>query len=255
MGGTEFLFLCGCALLAGWVDAIAGGGGLIQIPALLGAMPGAPIALALGTNKLSSFCGTATAVLRYRSLRFVNPREWVIAVGTALVGSGIGAFCATLLPGTVMKPLVMTLLLVVLAVTLKGSRRKEGLISEVLRPDGGRQVVLGGGAGVYDGLFGPGTGSFLIFFLVRWCHMDFVWASAAAKVVNLATNFGALGMFMGLGYVDYRAGVPMGACNVVGAWIGATMAGRVGPTLVRSVFLITVTGLLLKLAADYFMVG
>jgi uncharacterized protein len=171
------------------------------------------------------------------------------------VGSGIGAFFATALPGTVMKPLVMALLVVVLAVTLRGRKRNRGMTAEAVRPGNGRQVLLGSGAGIYDGFFGPGTGSLLIFFLVRWCHLDFVRASAAAKVVNLATNFGALGMFVGLGFVDYRAGLPMAVCNAAGAWIGATMAGRVGPTLVRSVFLVAVTGLLLKLTADYFMVG
>lgn len=255
MGVTELLFLCGCALLAGWVDAIAGGGGLIQIPALLGSMPGAPVALALGTNKLSSFCGTATAVVRYHSLRFVSPREWVVAVGGALIGSGIGALCATVLPGAVMKPLVMALLVAVLVATLAGHGRTTGMSGEAPQAGPGKQALLGGGAGVYDGLFGPGTGSFLIFILVRLCHLDFVRASAAAKVVNLATNFGALGMFVGLGFVDYRIGLPMAACNVAGAWVGATMAGRVGPRLVRSVFVVTVTGLLLKLAADYFTAG
>lgn len=246
------MFLCGCALLAGWVDAIAGGGGLIQIPALLTALPSAPVALVLGTNKLSSFCGTTTAVLRYHSLRFVNPGDWMVAVVAALVGSGVGAFCATAIPGAVMKPLVMALLLVVLVATLAKGVSDTSAPAAVRVPGTGGQVALGGGAGAYDGLFGPGTGSFLIFGLVRWCHLDYVRASAAAKVVNLATNFGALGMFIGLGFVDYRAGLPMAACNVLGAWLGATMAGRIGPALVRRVFLVTVAGLFVKLAADYF---
>lgn len=252
MGATEFLLLCGCALLAGWVDAIAGGGGLIQIPALLAALPSAPVALVLGTNKLSSFCGTTTAVLRYHSLRFVSPRDWVVAVVAALVGSGIGAFCATLVPGAVMKPAVMVLLLVVLVATLAKGPPNANTPTIARVPGTGEQAALGTGAGVYDGLFGPGTGSFLIFGLVRWCHLDYVRASAAAKVVNLATNFGALGVFIGLGFVDYRAGLPMAICNVLGAWLGATMAGRVGPVLVRRVFLVVVAGLFVKLVADYF---
>ncbi|MBX9632843.1 MAG: TSUP family transporter [Burkholderiales bacterium] len=252
MGATELLFLCACAILAGWVDAIAGGGGLIQIPALLAALPSAPVALVLGTNKLSSFCGTTTAVLRYHSLRFVNPGDWVVAVIAALCGSGIGAFCATAVPGAVMKPAVMVLLLLVLVATMVRGKPNVGVPSVARVPGAGGQAALGGGAGVYDGLFGPGTGSFLIFGLVRWCHLDYVRASAAAKVVNLATNFGALGMFVGLGFVDYRAGLPMAACNVLGAWLGATMAGRIGPLLVRRVFLVTVAGLFVKLAADYF---
>lgn len=252
MGVAELLFLCACAMFAGWVDAIAGGGGLIQIPALLAALPSAPIALVLGTNKLSSFCGTATAVLRYHSLRFVNARDWVVAVVAALAGSGIGAFCATVVPGALMKPTVMVLLLIVLVATLMKGAKPVTASTVARAPGTGGQAALGAGAGVYDGLFGPGTGSFLIFGLVRWCHLDYVRASAAAKVVNLATNFGALGMFIGLGFVDYRAGVPMAACNVLGAWLGATMAGRIGPVLVRRVLLVTVAGLFVKLAADYF---
>lgn len=253
MGQTDVLLLCAAALLAGWVDAIAGGGGLIQIPALLGTMSGAPVAVALGTNKLSSFCGTAMAVLRYRSLRFVNPRDWAVAVGGALLGSGIGALCATVVPSAVMKPLVMAMLVIVLVTTLRG--KGQVLTPQAARPNAFRQSLLGGGGGIYDGLFGPGTGSFLIVLLVRWCGLDFLRASAAAKVINLATNFGALAMFVGLGFVDYRAGVPMAACNVAGAWVGATMAGRVGPRLVRGVLLVTVVGLLAKLGADYLVDG
>jgi len=252
VGATELLLLCGCAVLAGWVDAIAGGGGLIQIPALLAALPSAPVAVVLGTNKLSSFCGTTTAVLRYHSLRFVSPRDWVVAVVAALAGSGIGAFCATVVPGATMKPAVMILLVVVLVATLAKGTPNASTPAVARVPGSGGQAALGVGAGVYDGLFGPGTGSFLIFGLVRWCHLDYVRASAAAKVVNLATNFGALGMFIGLGFVDYRAGLPMAVCNVLGAWLGATMAGRIGPVLVRRVFLVAVAGLFLKVVADHF---
>lgn len=252
MGATELLLLCGCAVLAGWADAIAGGGGLIQIPALLAALPSAPVALVLGTNKLSSFCGTTTAVLRYHSLRFVSPRDWGVAVVAALAGSGIGAFCATVVPGATMKPAVMVLLLIVLVATLAKGTPSASTPAVARVPGTGGQAALGVGAGVYDGLFGPGTGSFLIFGLVRWCHLDYVRASAAAKVVNLATNFGALGMFIGLGFVDYRAGLPMAVCNVLGAWLGATMAGRIGPVLVRRVFLVAVAGLFLKVVADHF---
>jgi hypothetical protein len=118
-------------------------------------------------------------------------------------------------------------------------------------PGRAAQCALGGGAGLYDGFFGPGTGSFLIYGLVRWGRLDFVKASAAAKVINLATNAGALGLFAGLGCVDYRVGMPMAACNIAGAWLGATMAGRFGPGMVRKAFVVVVVGLSLKLVTDW----
>jgi uncharacterized membrane protein YfcA len=249
----ETAFLCGAALLAGWVDAVAGGGGLIQVPALFAVFPAAPAALLLGTNKLSSCCGTAMAVARYRSLRFVAPRAWAVAVAAALLGSGAGAFVATRVPSALMRPVVIVLVLGVL-VSLLWSRGMTGPASQAHRQSGaGAQALLGGGAGLYDGFFGPGTGSFLIYFLVRWGRLDFVRASAAAKVINLATNASALGIFVGLGYVNYAAGVPMALCNIGGAWLGAGMVGRFGPVLVRRVFVVAVVALWVKLLADWLL--
>jgi uncharacterized protein len=251
----ELIFLCGCALLAGWVDAVAGGGGLIQIPALFGVFPGASPALLLGTNKLSSVCGTAMAVVRYRTLRFLEPGLWTVAVGAALIGAGVGALIATRVPSAFMRPAVLVLVLGVLAYMLWNRRALPLEIAEARVPGRGAQALLGSGAGLYDGFFGPGAGSFLIYFLVRWGKLDFVRASAAAKVINLATNAGALGLFAGLGYVDYEVGVPMAAFNVLGAWLGASMAGRFGPVLVRRVFVFVVAGLCVKLVVDLIRSG
>jgi uncharacterized protein len=246
----EIVVLCGCALLAGWVDAVAGGGGLIQVPALFGVFPGASPALLLGTNKLSSVCGTTMAVVRYRDLRFLDPRAWAVAVCAALIGAGVGALIATRVPSTFMRPAVLVLIVGVLAYMLWNRRALPTDSLEGRAPGRGAQALLGGGAGLYDGFFGPGTGSFLIYFLVRWGKLDFVKASAAAKVINLATNAGALGLFAGFGYVDYAVGVPMAAFNALGAWSGASMAGRFGPVLVRRVFVFVVAGLCAKLVLD-----
>jgi len=120
-------------------------------------------------------------------------------------------------------------------------------------PSRGTQAVLGGGAGMYDGLFGPGTGSFLILFLVRWGGMDFVRASAAAKAINLATNSGALGFFVFAHSLEYSVGLPMAVCNVLGAWIGSSMAGRFGPRLVRGVLFTVVAALCFKLLVELFL--
>ena len=248
----EIVFLSGCALVAGWVDAVAGGGGLIQIPALFGVFPGASPALLLGTNKFSSVCGTTVAVLRYRTLRFLEPGRWIVAVCAALAGAGAGALIATWVPSGFMRPAVLVLVVGVLAYMLWNRRVLPAEILEGRVPGSGTQALLGGGAGLYDGFFGPGTGSFLIYFLARWARLDLVRASAAAKVINLATNAGALGLFAGLGYVDYAVGAPMAAFNVLGAWLGASMAGRFGPVLVRRVFMIVVAVLCAKLILDLF---
>lgn len=242
-------------MVAGWVDAVAGGGGLIQIPALFGVFPGASPALLLGTNKFSSVCGTTVAVLRYRRLRFLEPGKWIVAVCAALAGAGAGALIATRVPSAVMRPAVLVLVVAVLVYMLWNGRALPAEVRGGRVPRRGTQALLGGGAGVYDGFFGPGTGSFLIYFLVRWASLDFVRASAAAKVINLATNVGALGLFAGLGYVDYAVGVPMAAFNVLGAWLGASMAGRFGPVLVRRVFVFVVAALCAKLIVDLFRGG
>ncbi len=246
------MLVCGAALLAGWVDAVGGGGGLIQIPALFAIYPVASPAMLLGTNKLSSCFGTAVALARYRSLRFVEPRRWLVAVGAALAGSAVGAFGATQVPAHLMRALVLGVVLAVLAymiinkALLTRSDRSEKL------PNAATQGALGAGAGFYDGLLGPGTGSFLILGLVRWCRMDLVRASAAAKVMNLATNVGALTFFVMAGSVDYRLGFPMATCNIVGAWVGASMAGRFGPRLVRLVLFLVVAVLSCKLLIELF---
>lgn len=247
----ELTVLCVCALLAGWVDAVAGGGGLIQIPALFGVFPMASPSLLLGTNKLSSFCGTSVAVLRYRALSLVQPRQWAIAVVTALAGSLAGAAIASVLPANLMRPIVILLVFAVLLFTLLGSRYGVMDSTRNILPGSGIQSATGTAAGLYDGFFGPGTGTFLIYGLVRWGRMDFVRASATAKVINFATNAGALGMFIVLGSVDYDVGLPMALCNVLGGWLGASMAGRLGPRFVRNVFIVVVLGLTVKLLSDW----
>ena len=243
--------LCVAALAAGWVDAVVGGGGLIQLPALLVFLPGAAPAEVLATNKLSSVFGTATAAWVY--VKRVRPdlRTALPMAAIALLGSAAGAACASLLPESVFRPLVLVLLVVVGAYTLR--RPALGEI-QALRFSGRRHLVgaLGAAAGIgfYDGIFGPGTGSFLVFALVALLGYSFVQASAKARIVNLATNLGALAVFVPQGAPIYGLGFAMAACNVVGGRLGATTAISRGSRFVRAVFLVVVGLLVVRLGVD-----
>jgi uncharacterized membrane protein YfcA len=235
--------------LAGWIDAIAGGGGLVQVPALMAGFPGVPVQALLGANKLSSVCGTGTALWRYRGLGLVRLRQWLPAVVAGLAGAVAGAGLAMLVPGTALKPLVLILVVMVLtwllmaAAFTRPAGRADGKVEQ-------GQWLLGVGVGVYDGFFGPGTGSFLVLALVRWFGLEPVTASAAAKCINLATNAGALAFFAASGSVLWAAAVPMAVCNVIGGWVGAGMAVRFGPRLVRGALVVVVLALVGKVFLD-----
>ena len=243
--------LCCAAALAGWVDAVSGGGGLIQLPALLIGLPGAAPAHVLATNKLSSVCGTTVATATY--YRRVRPdlRTALPMVAAAVVGSAAGAACASLIPSSAFRPLVLVLLVLVAVYTV---RRPDLGAAQKLRFSGHRHYVAAGLAalaiGFYDGIFGPGTGSFLTFAIVGLLGYSFLQASAKARMVNLATNVGALIVFFSQGAPRVGLGLTMGACNVAGGWLGAHTAITRGSRFVRTVFLTVVGGLVLRIAYD-----
>lgn len=257
MEPASLIALLAAAFFAGFVDAVAGGGGLIQVPALLGALPQAPTATVFGTNKLSSIFGTASATWRYLH-RVAVP--WSIVVPAALaafVFSFIGAASVAWFPPAIVRPAVLVLLVAVIAYTVwqpqVGLGEGQGWVSAQLRLAGA--LALGAALGFYDGFFGPGTGSFLIFLLVRGFGLDFLRASAGAKVVNLATNAAALSFFVPSGFVLFGVGFAMAAANVVGAQIGARSALKGGSVLVRQVFLVVASLLVCKVAWDLFRVS
>jgi uncharacterized membrane protein YfcA len=245
------LLLCAAAAFAGWVDAVSGGGGLVQLPALLLLLPGAAPEAILATNKVSSVCGTTAAAATYQ--RRVRPdlRTALPMAGVALAGSAGGAACASLLPRDVFRPLVLVLLVLVAVWTV--ARPSLGL-EERLRFSGHRHHLVaaaaGGSIGFYDGIFGPGTGAFLVVALVGLLGYAFLQASATARIVNLATNVGALLVFVPQGAPLWRLGLAMGACNVAGGWLGAHTAIRRGSGFVRVVFLTVVAALVLRLGYD-----
>lgn len=245
------IFLALSAGFAGCIDAIAGGGGLIQLPALLAAMPKTDVPTILGTNKLSSFLGTSVATATYT--RRVRPELHTALpmAAAAFVGSGLGASVATLVPAEVFRPLIVVLLIAVGIYTWK--RPALGQVeAKRFAPKTHSLIATGLGAviGFYDGIFGPGTGSFLVFALVGLLGYAFLRASATAKIVNLGTNAAAILVFGYHGAVMVALGLAMGVANVIGAFIGARLAIRGGSELVRKVFLFVVIVLIAKVGWD-----
>ena len=247
----DALLLCLFALLAGALDAVVGGGGLVQLPALLVVLPQAPVVALLGTNKLASVVGTASAAVTYNRRTPVDRRTAAVMAGAAFLGSGAGALLASRVDGDVLKPVVLVALVAVLAYTL----RTPGLGEvERLRLSAGGQravaVVGGAGIGFYDGLVGPGTGSFLVFLLVGAVGLSFLHASATSKVVNTMTNLAALLLFAAGGHVLWVLGAAMAVANLLGSQLGTRLALRRGSAWVRRVFLVVVGALVLRLAWD-----
>lgn len=239
------------AFFGGLVDAVAGGGGLILVPALFAVYPSAPPALLLGTNKLSSIAGTTFATLRYA---WSVPIRWRTILPAALVacGGGVaGAKAVTLMEPGVLRPLILVMLGAVAIYTL--TRRNFGSTPGRrgrLEFEGPGVAALSGVVGFYDGFFGPGAGSFLLFGLVRLFGYDFLGAAAATKVLNLATNFGALVLFMATGNVLYAVGLPMAASSIAGGLLGAQLAVRQGSRFIRWMFLVVVVALIARLSYD-----
>lgn len=247
--GLELVVLCLAALLAGGVDAIAGGGGLITLPILLAT--GLPPHVALGTNKGQSVFGSASALFRFSRAGLVSGEvAWVCFV-LGLLGAFAGARLVLWVNPEVLRPLVLILLVAVAAFL---AFRKERPPVERPAPSLLRLRVLGGLTafliGAYDGFFGPGTGTFLIVAFSSLLGQGLMRASADAKVVNFASNLASVVFFSWNGLVLWRLALPMAVAQFAGAWIGAHLTVHGGDRLVRKVVLVVVTALVLKLGRD-----
>lgn len=223
---------------------------MLQLPALL-LLPGITPLQALATNKLASVFGTATSsVSYYRSVR-PSLRTVIPMAAIALVAAIGGASLAAFLPAEIFKPIILVALVVVALITI--FKPSLGAVTK-LKYHGAKHVLIAGAAGAaigfYDGLIGPGTGTFLIIALVGVLGYDFLMASAQAKIVNFATNLGALLLFIPLGAVIWPLGLIMGVANVAGSWLGSRMAIKRGAKFVRVLFLIIVAALIVKLGYE-----
>ncbi|WP_144795171.1 TSUP family transporter [Microbacterium paludicola] len=244
------VFVVIAAFAAGWIDAVVGGGGLLQLPALL-LIPGIAPVQALATNKLASVFGTATSSVTYYRRAKPDIRTALPMAAIALAGSFGGAAVATVLPPAAFKPIIVVALLAVALFTV--FRPQMGAATR-LRFSGRRHHIMAGAAGLvigfYDGMIGPGTGTFLVITLVAFMGYDFLQASAKAKIVNLATNAGALLLFIPHGSVLWLLGGILAVANVAGSYLGSRMAISRGTKFIRVVFLIVVVALIGKLGVD-----
>ena len=252
MSVLTFLFLALASGFAGFVDAVAGGGGLVQLPALLIGISNKPIPMILGTNKIPAIFGTSSAAANYFKKVRPDLRLTLSMALPALIGSIAGAKLASHFPTKVFHPLILTLLVLVGIYTW----RKPNLgLDESLRYTHRTRLWIVAACGLligfYDGLFGPGTGTFLVFLLVIVVGYEFLKASATAKIVNIATNFGAIVTFQLTGHIWWRLGLALALANVSGALIGSRLAIRGGSPLVRRIFLLVVAALITKLSYDW----
>ena len=246
----NWFLLAPAAFFAGMVDAVVGGGGLIQIPVLLSQFSQTAIPTLFGTNKVSSIAGTGASLWRYAR---AVPIPWAVvlpATLAALVGAWLGAAVVAWLPREAMRPLVLVLMLAVAIYTFRRKDFGHSASRELVSADRWRGALLGLTIGFYDGFFGPGTGSFLIFGFVRLFGMDFLKASASAKVINAATNLSAIAFFASHGPILWTVGLIMAACNLAGAQVGTLLALKRGAGFVRQAFLVVVAVLIVKLAWD-----
>jgi uncharacterized membrane protein YfcA len=240
--------LCGAAFVAGLIDAIAGGGGLVALPALLAA--GLPPHIALGTNKGQAVFGAASSAFSFWRRGMVDRDRAPIGFAAGFAGSCVGAWGVLAVPLRPLRVIVIVLLLVAAAVVL--ARRHLEARPRQLGP-AARAGALAGIAlaiGAYDGFFGPGTGSMLIAVFAVVFGDALTRASGNAKIVNLASNLAAMAIFALRGVIVWRIALPMAAANALGAATGAHLAVRNGDRLVRAVVLVVVAAVIIKLATD-----
>jgi uncharacterized protein len=250
----DYLLAALASFFAGTVDAIVGGGGLILLPSLFALFPGQAPATLFGSNKGASVWGTSMAAWQYTRRVELPWRVIVPAAVAALGGSWIGAWHVTQVDPTFLRRLMPFVLAAVLLYSLakKDLGREHQPLASVARA---RWIACGIGVliGWYDGFFGPGTGSFFIFALVRLLGFDFLHASAAAKLLNVATNLAALTLFSLSGHVIWPLALTMAVANVAGSLLGVRLALKHGTGFVRQVFIVVVGSLILKTAYDAFL--
>jgi uncharacterized membrane protein YfcA len=248
------IFLAIASGFAGFVDAMAGGGGLIQLPSLIIGLPNKELPLILGTNKVPSIFGTAAAARNYfKNIKPDIPLTLTMML-PAFIGSIAGATMAAFVPVGFFRPFIVLLLILVAIYTWK---KPELGMAENLKFTHSKRLVIvaiiGFLIGFYDGIFGPGTGTFLVFFLVSVIGYAFLKASGTAKLVNIATNAGAILSFQLTGNIWWQLGLLLAIANVTGAIIGSHMAIKGGSALVRKVFLAVIFLLIARVAWDTFI--
>lgn len=245
--------MCLVSFGAGFIDSIVGGGGLLQTPAMLIVLPQYPVATLLGTTKIPSVSGTSLAAWKYSRNVKLNWRLLPAIALVAFSGALLGAWCVSLIDNSLIKPIILVVLLLVATYTY--FKKGFGLGSENELPFMQQLVtgtIFGFCIGFYDGLIGPGTGTFFILAFIGIWGSDFLHASASAKLINIATNLAAIIYFSSTGHILYEFALPMAACNMAGSFFGTRLALLKGNRFIKIVFLLVVFGTILRFAWDIF---
>jgi len=246
MNLTTLLFLCGAGFLAAAVDSIAGGGGMISLPAIMAA--GVPPHLALGTNKFASTWGSITSTIKFARSDKINFNLVKYQIGCTIIGSAIGVKTVLSIDERFLHVLIVALIFVVaIYTTLKKDFGQENRFNGLTN----QNVLLGMGfaliLGFYDGFFGPGTGTFLIFSFISVFGFDFTAAAGNSKILNFVSNIVSLILFALSGKIVYLAGIPMAIAMVLGAWVGTHIAIKNGAKIIKPIFITIALLLMVKL--------
>lgn len=247
------VILCIAAFFAGFVDAIVGGGGLIQTPVAMILLPNLAVSSIIGSLKIPAFSGTAFAANQYLKKVQMNWKLLSIMAVVAFVSAFIGSNLLTKVHNDFMKPLLLVVLTFIAIYTF--TKKNFGQHQAKNLSDNKQlflAIIMSICIGFYDGFIGPGTGSFLVLAFVSVLGFDFLHASANAKMVNLATNFGSICLFIIKGKIIWAIAIPMAVCNAFGGWVGAKLAIKKGNGFIRIFFLIVVIGTLLRFGYDVF---
>lgn len=247
------LLLCIAAFAAGFIDAVVGGGGLVQTPAGLILLPAYPVSTVIGTLKIPAFTGTFFASMQYAKKVSFNYRQLGIMMVIAFFAAMAGSKLLTVVSNHFMKPLLLFVLIAVAMYTWLNKKfgdhteKSHSITTQWLY-----NIIISITLGLYDGFIGPGAGSFLVLAFISLLGYDFLKASAHAKFVNLATNFGSIIFFAGSGKIIYSIAIPMAVCNGLGGLVGARFALLKGNAFIRIFFLLVVTGTIIRFAYDVF---
>jgi uncharacterized membrane protein YfcA len=247
------VLLCLAAFAAGFIDAIVGGGGLIQTPIGLILLPNLPVSTVIGTLKIPAFSGTSFAAYQYLKKVNMNWKLLSIMMLLAFPSAFLGSTLLTYVSNDFMKPL----LLIVLSFLVVYTYAKKNFGQHIERNISQKTQIINAITisfivGLYDGFIGPGTGSFLVVAFIALMGFDFLHASANAKMVNLATNFGSICLFFLKGKIIWAVVLPMAVSNALGGWIGAKLAINQGNSFIRIFFLVVVIGTLIRFGYDVF---
>lgn len=247
------ILLCLASFFAGFVDAIVGGGGLIQTPVALILLPNLAVSSVIGSLKIPSFSGTALAARQYLKNVEMNWTLLIVMAVVAFTAAYLGSNLMTKVDNDFMKPLLLVVLSIIALYTFI---KKDFGSHQTKNYSTNTQFILAISIsviiGFYDGFIGPGTGSFLVLAFVSVLGFDFLHASANAKMVNLATNFGSICLFVLKGKIIWIIAVPMAICNALGGWVGAKLAIKKGNGFIRIFFLIVIIGTLIRFGYDVF---